>query len=116
MWTKSARVYRNSKTHKLKCKTDKLSFRPIVSSLGTYNYKLAKFIGGTLNPIIPSQHRATGSFSFCTETQEVSACNKFMISYDVCNLFTNIPLEETIKLAVNLIFEKRCKFADSFPV
>ena len=30
-----------------------------------------------------------------------------MISYDVCNLFTNIPLKETIKLAVNLIFEKR---------
>ena len=30
-----------------------------------------------------------------------------MIFYDVCNLFTNIPLKETIKLAVNLIFEKR---------
>ena len=28
-------------------------------------------------------------------------------SYDVCNLFTNISLKETIKLAVNLIFEKR---------
>ena len=28
-----------------------------------------------------------------------------MIFYDVCNLFTNIPLKETIKLAVNLIFE-----------
>ena len=39
--------------------------------------------------------------------QELSAFNKFMISYDVCNLFTNIPLKETIKLAVNLIFEKR---------
>ena len=30
-----------------------------------------------------------------------------MISYDVCNLLTNIPLKETIKLALNLIFEKR---------
>ena len=30
-----------------------------------------------------------------------------MISYDACNLFTNIALKETIKLAVNLIFEKR---------
>ena len=29
-----------------------------------------------------------------------------MIPYDVSNLFTNIPLKETIKLAVNLIFEK----------
>ena len=29
-----------------------------------------------------------------------------MISYDVFNLFTNIPFKETIKLAVNLIFDK----------
>ena len=46
-------------------------------------------------------------FSFCKEIHEVSAFNKFMLSYDVCNLFTNMPLQETIKLAVNLIFEKR---------
>ena len=39
--------------------------------------------------------------------QEVGAISKFMISNDVCNLFTNISLKEAIKLAVNLIFEKR---------
>ena len=60
-----------------------------------------------MNPIIPSQHSAADSFSICKETQELSAFNKFTVSYDVCNLFTNIPLKEMIKLAVNLIFEKR---------
>ena len=29
-----------------------------------------------------------------------------MISYDVCSLFTSIPLKETIDIAVNLIFDK----------
>ena len=29
--------------------------------------------------------------------------NKFLVSYDVVSLFTNIPLDETIDLAVNLI-------------
>ena len=29
----------------------------------------------------------------------------FMVSYDVASLFTNIPLSETIDLAVNAIFE-----------
>ena len=29
-----------------------------------------------------------------------------MVSYDVTSLFTNIPLEETIELAVDLVFEK----------
>ena len=95
--SKPARIYGNHKTHKLKSKTDKLTFRPIVSSIGTYNYKLAKFLGELLNPTIPSQYCATDSFSLCKEIQEVSAFNKF----------TNIPLKETIKLAVKLIFEKR---------
>ena len=30
-----------------------------------------------------------------------------MIYYDVCNLFTNIPFKETIKLAVKLTLKKR---------
>ena len=85
------------KTHELKSKTDNVS--SLVSSIGTYNYTLAKFLGELLNPITPLQHWFTDSFSFCKEMQEVSVFNKFMISYDVCNLFTNIPLKETIKLA-----------------
>ena len=29
---------------------------------------------------------------------------KFLVSYDVTSLFTNIPLQETIDIAINLIF------------
>ena len=28
-----------------------------------------------------------------------------MVSFDICSLFTNIPLEETIDIAVNVILE-----------
>ena len=63
--SKPAMIYGNPKTHKLKSKTDKLTFRPIVFFIGMYNYKLTKFLGELLNPIIPSQHCATDSFSFC---------------------------------------------------
>ena len=31
--------------------------------------------------------------------------DKFLISFDVTSLFTNIPLSEEIDIAVNLIFE-----------
>ena len=44
------------------------------------------------------------SFSFCKEIKKVSSTNKFLISYDICSLFTSIPLNETIDLAVQLIF------------
>ena len=33
--------------------------------------------------------------------------NKYMVSYDVTSLFTNIPLEETINLTINLLFEAK---------
>ena len=46
------------------------------------------------------------SFSFCKDVQDLSSSNKFIISYDVCSLFTSIPLKTTIDIAVNLIFDK----------
>ena len=101
-----ARIYDTPKTHKLKSPTDTLTFRPIVSSIGTYNYNLAKFLTDMLDPAIPTEYCAKDSFSFYKEVQEVSSSNKFMISYDVCSLFTSIPLKETIDIAVNLIFDK----------
>ena len=33
-----------------------------------------------------------------------------MISYDVCSLFTSIPLKETIDIAVDLLFEHNPDF------
>ena len=68
--------------HKVQSKIHKLTFCTMVSSIGAYNYKLAKFLGELFNPTTPSQHCATNSFSFCKEIQEVSGFNKFMISYD----------------------------------
>ena len=58
-----------------------------------------------LDPIIPTSHCTKDSFPFCEETKKVSATNRFLISYDVCSLFTSIPLEEMIYIAVNLLFE-----------
>ena len=43
--------------------------------------------------------------SFIKEVQELTVSDYFMVSYDVCSLFTNIPLNETIYLAVDIIFD-----------
>ena len=100
-----ARLYGNHKTHKLKSESDNLTFCPIVSSIGAYNYKLTKFLTRMLDPVIPKDHCTKDSFSFCKEIKKVSSTNKFLISYDICSLFTRIPLNETIDLAVKLIFD-----------
>ena len=41
--------------------------------------------------------------------------HSFMVSYDVCSLFTNIPLNETIDIAVKLIVENKndLKFSEN---
>ena len=98
-------MYGNPKTYKLKSESDKLTFRPIVSSIGAYNYKLAKFLTSILDPVIPKDHCTKNSFSFCKEMKKVSSANKFLISYDICSLFTSIPLNEAIDLAVKLIYD-----------
>ena len=37
----------------------------------------------------------------------MSATNKYMVSYDVTSFFTNIPLKETIRLILDLLFEAK---------
>ena len=45
-------------TVKLQSRTDNLSFCPTIFLIGTYKYKLAKFLAELLNPIISSQQRS----------------------------------------------------------
>ena len=43
-------------------------------------------------------------FSFVSQIKNPNLSKKFLVSYDVTSLFTNIPLQETIVIAINLIF------------
>ena len=73
--------------------------------MGTYNYNLAKFLSKLIDPVISKEHCAKYSFSFCEQIQQVNNNDNFLVSYDVCSLFTSIPLQETIQIAVELIFQ-----------
>ena len=95
------------KLHKLKDDDVKPKFRPIVSSIGSYNYNFSKFLGNLLSPYINMEYTPKDSFTFVKELNEVSFNNKFLISFDVESLFTNIPLNETINLAVDKILDNR---------
>ena len=77
----------------------------MVSSIGSSSYHLFKFLIDLLDSIIPTSHYTKYQFPFCGKIKKISATNKFLISYDVCSLFTSIPLKETIDIAVNLLFE-----------
>ena len=99
-----ARIYGLPKMHKPRQQGAVPLFRPIVSSIGAYNYNLAKYLCNLLTPLIPAEFCPEDSFSFVNVIQKLSMHNKFMASFDVESLFrTNIPLEESIDLAVSYI-------------
>ncbi|XP_068697770.1 uncharacterized protein [Montipora foliosa] len=91
--------------HKPRAPNSTPPFRPIVSSIGTYNYSLAKYLSNLLQPHIPSTFIASDSFTFVKEINELSLHGMFMVSFDVESLFTNIPLDDCINLAVKYITE-----------
>ena len=68
-----------------------------------------------MTPFIPTAYCTKDSFTFIKDIQEVSTQDSFMVLYDVCSLFTNIPLSETIDIAIKLILEnkKDLKFSEN---
>ena len=96
-----SRLYGTPKLHK--SFTNVPPLRPIVSSINSFNYNLAKYLCNLLQPKIPSIHSTQDTFTFIKELEEVRDYNNFLVSLDVSSLFTNILLNETIELALDYI-------------
>ena len=92
-------LYGLPKVHKAGC-----PFRPIVSSVNTYNYNLASYLVGILQPISTNQHTVKDSFSFADWAKTYKHNNGIMCSLDVTSLFTNVPLDETIQICLDRLY------------
>ena len=79
-------------------------FRPILSAINTPTYKLAKFLVPILKSLTSNEYMVKDSFGFAEEIVEQDS-EFFMGSLDIDSLFTNIPLEETIYICTNILFE-----------
>ena len=58
-----------------------------------------------INPHIPTDYCAQDTFTFVSEVSRLHTLDKFMVSFDVESLFNNIPLIESIGLAVDYIMK-----------
>ena len=77
------RLYGLPKTHKAK-----LSIRPILSSTGTYNFKLAKWLEEKLKPLSVNKYTITDGFEFANETRSIPMKEEdILVSYDVLSFF-----------------------------
>ena len=79
-----------------------LKLRPIVSSIGTFNYNLARFFFDLLSPLVPNDY-SKDTFSFVSQIKNAHL-SKNSCFLRLTSLFTNILLQETIDIATYLIF------------
>ena len=95
-------LYRLGKVQK-ETKNGLPPFRPILSAIGTPTYKL-----GTpfLTPLTKHEHTVTDSFHFAEEICKQDP-NLYMASLDVDSLFTNIPLNKTIDICIDSLYNDK---------
>jgi hypothetical protein len=104
--SKAGVLYGLPKIHKDNC-----PLRPIISAVGTYNYRLAKFLVEILTPIVNSEYTIKDTFDFVNKVADLDPnIDKSMLSFDVESLFTNIPTVETIQIILKLVYTKKKKF------
>ena len=99
-----ARIYGTPKMHKFSSSDSFPKLCLSVSSIGTFNYNLAHFLCDLLSPVVPNDYSCKDTFSFLSQIKNANLSRNFFVSYNVTILFTNIPLQETIDIEINLIF------------
>ena len=82
--------------------------RPILSMIGSAQHELAKFLAALLQPVLNrySTNCIQDSFTFAERIKILSVnLNKcFLCSYDICSLFTNVLLAETIEICSQALY------------
>ena len=98
------RIYGTPKMHKFFSSDSFPKLRPIVSSISTFIYNRTRSLCDLLSPLVPNDYSCKNTFSFISQIKNSNLSEKFLVSYHVTSLFTNIPLQETIDIAISLIF------------
>ena len=75
-----------------------------MSEIDTRTYKLAKFLVPILKSLTSNAYTVKDLFALAEETVKQDS-QLFMGNVDVDFLFTNIPLEDTIDICLNTLFE-----------
>ena len=57
------------------------------------------------------------SFQFASMMHQLPRCvnTEFLVPFNICSLFTNIPLDETISICASLFLYCSCLKSQSFP-
>nr|XP_027208585.1 uncharacterized protein LOC113802249 [Penaeus vannamei] len=79
-------------------------------ALGTINYNVSNFFIPILKRLTLNQYTIQNTFIFVQKLIEIPHAKDYVLaSFGVTNLFTNVPLDETIDIIMNSLFDKSDK-------
>ena len=85
---------------------NELPLRPIVSNIGTATYHLSKYLVKLLSPLSESEYTIKITKYFVEKIKkEHIPHDHLLVSFDVKSLFTNDPLDETIEIIFNRLYD-----------
>ena len=87
-------LYGNPKIHK---DVSDPPLRPIISQIGTPSYEVAKILNSMLVKYLPEKYSIKSTDEFINIIRNSKSCGT-LASLDVENLFTNVPVKETIDI------------------
>ena len=100
-------LYGLPKVHKEGC-----PIRPILSAIGSFNFNLAKFFVPLLSQFTANQYTVLNSYTFVDDLKSIHVPDSYVLaSFDVKNLFTNIPLDESINICKEKAFRDSSHFS-----
>jgi len=103
--------YGQPKIHK-----DNIPLRPIISTTATYNYQLSKHLTKILSKVRKEPPSfIKDSFELMKKiTKLESKNNEIIISFDIDNLYTNVPVAEAIETALDVLYKDDKKLNCSY--
>ena len=93
--------YGNPKTHK-----ENQPLRPIISQIPLPTYQLAKHLNHVLTPYVPRTFSLSSPGEFI-DLLRAKEKRGLLASLDVCNLFTNVPVERTIDILIEYAYQSQ---------
>ena len=95
-----ARLYGLPKVHKNAVDPP---YRPILSMKNSYLSNLSVWLDNLLKPLLPKRFNIKDTFDFVDSVKQLNRISGVMCSFDVTNLFTNIPCTRTINHIISTI-------------
>ena len=112
MYPKNAKVGRAHGSAKVHKQFDRIPpLRPIVDTIGSTHYGVGKFISNLLHPLTLNDYHLKDSFAAADKINSIpkqlfQEGYKF-VSFDVKSLFTNVPLDKTIKVILDRVYKDK---------